>query len=68
MNVNQLVDSAYDAFNNKKYRDSLQVLLNIDKVLEEEKYLNKKKKQFVLVYLILKGFNFLGLNKFRKSY
>ncbi len=44
MNVNQLVDSAYDAFNNKKYRDSLQVLLNIDKVLEEEKISEQEKK------------------------
>jgi tetratricopeptide (TPR) repeat protein len=67
MNVNQLVDSAYDSFNNKKYNESLQVLSNIDKVLEEEKISEAEKKTIRVSLLNLKGFNFLGLNNLEKA-
>ncbi len=67
MNMNQLVDSAYDSFNSKKYDESLEVLNNVDEVLEAEK-LSKKEKETIRVSLLnLKGFNYLGLNALEKA-
>ena len=67
MNMNQLVDSAYDFFNTKKYGESLEVLSNVDAVLNAEK-LSKKEKATVQVSLLnLKGFNYLGLNALEKA-
>jgi len=67
MNVNQLVDSAYEFFNTKKYSESLEVLSNFDEVLGAEA-LSKKEKDAIRVSLLnLKGFNFLGLNALEQA-
>lgn len=67
MNVNQLVDSAYDYFNNKQYSESLEVLSNLDEVLEAETILPKEKETIRVSLLNLKGFNFLGLNVLERA-
>jgi tetratricopeptide (TPR) repeat protein len=67
MNVNQLVDSAYDFFNTKKYGESLEVLLNIDKVLGNESISEKEKETIRVSLLNLKGFNYLGLNSLERA-
>lgn len=67
MNLNQLVDSAYDLFNSKKFNESLEVLSDIDEVLEKEN-LTKKEKEAILVSLLnLRGFNYLGLNAYDRA-
>ncbi|MBU0472741.1 MAG: hypothetical protein KKF62_01120 [Bacteroidetes bacterium] len=67
MNLNQLVDSAYELFNNKKYTESLEVLENINEVLGTEN-LTEMEKEAVLVSLLnLKGFNYLGLNSLDRA-
>ena len=67
MNVNQLVDSAYDSFNSKDYTKSLEVLSNIDEVLAAEKISETEKTTIQVSLLNLKGFNFLGLNHLEKA-
>ena len=51
MNMNQLVDLAYDSFNSKKYDESLEVLSNVDDVLEVER-LSDKEKDAIRVSLL----------------
>ena len=67
MNVNQLVDSAYEFFNTKKYSESLEVLSNIDEVLGAETLSQKEKDAIRVSLLNLKGFNFLGLNALEQA-
>ena len=67
MNVNQLVDSAYDSFNSKNYEASLEVLSNIDEVLAAENISETEKTTIEVSLLNLKGFNFLGLNNLEKA-
>jgi len=67
MNVNQLVDSAYDYFNIKKYSESLEVLSNLDEVLGAETISKTEKATIRVSLLNLKGFNFLGLNALEKA-
>lgn len=67
MNVNQLVDSAYDSFNSKNYKASLEVLSNIDEVLAAENISETEKTTIEVSLLNLKGFNFLGLNNLEKA-
>mgnify|MGYP000371468703 CR=1 FL=1 len=67
MNVNQLVDKAYDSFNRKNYADSLEVLSNIDEVLAAENLSEAEKTAIEVSLLNLKGFNFLGLNNLEKA-
>ncbi|MCF6270660.1 MAG: hypothetical protein L3J41_13180 [Melioribacteraceae bacterium] len=67
MNVNQLVDSAYDFFNSKKYSESLEVLSQLDEVLQSETMADKEKDAIRVSLLNLKGFNFLGLNALEKA-
>lgn len=67
MNVNQLVDTAYDSFNSKNYTDSLEVLSNIDEVLAAENMSEAEKRAIEVSLLNLKGFNFLGLNNLEKA-
>ena len=67
MNVNQLIDSAYDFFNSKKYGESLEVLSNIDKVLEAESISEKEEETIRVSLLNLKGFNYLGLNSLENA-
>jgi len=67
MNVNQLVDSAYEFFNTKKYSESLEVLSNLDEVLGAETLSQKEKDAIRVSLLNLKGFNFLGLNALEQA-
>lgn len=67
MNVNQLVDSAYDYFNSKKYSESLEVLSNLDEVLGAETISSKEKETIRVSLLNLKGFNYLGLNSLERA-
>ncbi len=67
MNVNQLVDSAYDFFNSKKYSESLEVLSQLDEVLEGESMAAEEKEAIRVSLLNLQGFNFLGLNALEKA-
>lgn len=67
MNVNQLVDSAYDFFNTKKYSESLDILSNLDEVLGAERISTKEKKTIRVSLLNLKGFNYLGLNSLERA-
>jgi len=67
MNVNQLVDSAYDFFNAKKYGESLEVLSDLDEVLGAETISTKEKETIRVSLLNLKGFNYLGLNALDKA-
>ena len=67
MNMNQLVDLAYDSFNSKKYDESLEVLSNVDDVLEVERLSDKEKDAIRVSLLNLKGFNYLGLNALEKA-
>ena len=67
MNVNQLVDSAYEFFNTKKYSESLEVLSNFDEVLGAEALSDKEKDAIRVSLLNLKGFNFLGLNALEQA-
>jgi tetratricopeptide (TPR) repeat protein len=65
--MNQLVDSAYDYFNTKKYNESLEVLSKADKVLETESISDKEKETIKVSLLNLKGFNYLGLNSLDRA-
>ena len=67
MSMNQLVDTAYDFFNTKKYGESLEVLSNVDAVLNAEKLSEKEKATVEVSLLNLKGFNYLGLNALEKA-
>jgi tetratricopeptide (TPR) repeat protein len=67
MNLNQLVDSAYDLFNHKKYNDSLEALSHIDEVLQNENLTETEKSAVLVSLLNLKGFNFLGLNSLDRA-
>lgn len=67
MNVNQLVDSAYDLFNTKKYSESLDILSNLDEVLGTERISTKEKETIRVSLLNLKGFNYLGLNSLERA-
>lgn len=67
MNMNQLVDSAYDSFNSKKFTDSLELLSNVDLVLETEKFTEEEKEAIHVSMLNLRGFNYLGLNDLAKA-
>ena len=67
MNVNQLVDSAYDFFNTKKYSESLDILSNLDEVLGAERISTKEKETIRVSLLNLKGFNYLGLNSLERA-
>ncbi len=67
MNVNQLVDSAYDLFNTKKYSESLDILSNLDEVLGAERISTKEKETIRVSLLNLKGFNYLGLNSLERA-
>ena len=67
MNMNQLVDSAYDYFNTKKYSESLEVLSQVDEVLDTESISDKEKATIRVSLLNLKGFNYLGLNSLDRA-
>ena len=67
MNMNQLIDSAYDFFNSKRYSESLEVLSNLDAVLNKEKLSDKERETIQVSLMNLKGFNYLGLNDLDKA-